>query len=78
MEFWFEVSGYPNKLIEQEMEKVKLFKNGTVVRQRDTRKGFPSILTYPHFFQSMGKIINKNLNLLYTDNEIKRCLPPSQ
>ena len=30
---WFEVGGYPNKLVEQEMEKVKFFKNDNVVRQ---------------------------------------------
>ena len=39
MKSWFEVRGYPKKLIEQEMEEVKLFKNGKVVRQRDPRKG---------------------------------------
>ena len=31
MKSWFEVRGYLNKLIEQEMEKVKFFKNGNVV-----------------------------------------------
>ena len=64
--------GYPNKLIEQEMKKVKFFKNGTVVRQRDPRKGVPFVLTYHPLFKSMGKIINKNLNLLHVDNESKK------
>ena len=35
MKSWFEVRGYPNKLIEQEMEKVKISKNSNVVRQQD-------------------------------------------
>ena len=34
MKSWFEVRGYPNKLIEQEMEKVRIIKNGNVVRQQ--------------------------------------------
>ena len=42
MKFRFEVRGYPNKLIGQEMEKVKFFRNGNVLRQRDPRKGVPS------------------------------------
>ena len=78
MKSWFEVRDYPKKFIEQETEKVKLFKTYTVVRQRDNRKGVPFVLTYHYLFKSMGKIINKNLNLLYMDNEIKRCLPLNQ
>ena len=35
MKSWFEVRGHPNKLIEQEMERVKFFRNGNVLRQRD-------------------------------------------
>ena len=33
MKSWFQVRGYPNKLIEQEIEKVKFFRNGNVLRQ---------------------------------------------
>ena len=36
MKSWFEIRGYPNKLIEQEMEKVNIFKNSNVVRQQDS------------------------------------------
>ena len=45
MKSWFEVRGHPNKLIEQEMERVKFFRNGNVLRQRDSTKGVPFILT---------------------------------
>ena len=58
------------------MKKVKSFKNGTVVRQRDPRKGAPFVLTYHRLFESMIKIINKNLNLLYMDNEGKKVFTP--
>ena len=50
----FEVRSYPNKLIEQEMEKVIFFRNGIVLRQLDPRKGVPFALTYHLLFKSMG------------------------
>ena len=76
MKSWFEVRGYPNKLIEQEIEKVKFFRNDNVLRQRDPRKGVPFGLTYHTLFKSMGKIINKNLYLLYMNNEVKKMFSP--
>ena len=76
MKSWFEKRGYPNKLIEQERKKVKFLKNGIVVRQRDPRKGVAFVLTYRPLFKSIGKIINKNLNLLYMDNKVKRVFTP--
>ena len=76
MKSWYEVRGYPNKSVEQEMEKVKLLKKGNMVRQRDPRKGVTVVLTYHTLFKSMGKIINKNLNLLYMDNEVEKLFTP--
>ena len=72
MKSWFEVRGYTDKLIGQEMKKVKFFKNGNVVRQQDPRKGVPFVLTYYPLFKSMGKIINKKLYLMYMNNEVKK------
>ena len=51
MKSWFEVKGYPNKLIEQEMKKVKFFRNGNVVRQRDPRKGVRFVPMYHPLFK---------------------------
>ena len=76
MKSWFEVRGYPNKLIEQEIEKVKFFRNGNVLRQGDPRKSVPFVLTYHPLFKSMAKIINKNLYLLYMNNEVKKVFTP--
>ena len=76
MKSWFEVRAYLNKLIEQEMEKVKFFRNGNVLRQQDPRKGVLFVLTYHPLFKSMGKIINKNLYLLYMNNEVKKVFTP--
>ena len=76
MKSWFEVRGYPNKLIEQEMEKVKFVRNGNVLKQRDPRKGVPFVLLYHPLFKSMGKIINKHLYLLYINNEFKKVFTP--
>ena len=68
----FDIRGYPNKLIEHEMEKMKIFRNDNVPRQRDLRKGVPLVLTYHPLFKSFGKIINKNIYLLYMNNEVKK------
>ena len=76
MKSWFEVRGYPTKLIEQEMEKVDFLKNGNRVRQWDPKKAVPFVLTYHFLFKSVGKIINKNLNLLYMDKEVKKVFTP--
>ena len=54
MKSWFEVKGYPIKLIEQEIEIVKFFRNDDVLRQRDPRKGIPFVLTYHPLFKSVG------------------------
>ena len=76
MKSWFKVRVYPNKLIEQEVEKVKFFRNSNVVRQRDPRKGAPFVLTYHPIFKSIGKIINKNFNLLCMNDEVKKVFTP--
>ena len=39
-------------------------------------KGVHFILTYHLLFKSMGKIINKNVNLLYMDSEVKKVFTP--
>ena len=59
MKSWFEVRGYPKKLREQEIEKVKFFKNSNVVRQQDPKKGVPFVLTYHPLSKLMGKTIKK-------------------
>ena len=58
------------------MEKVKFFRNSNVVRQRDPRKGAPFVLTYHPIFKSIGKIINKNFNLLCMNDEVKKVFTP--
>ena len=58
------------------MGKVKFLKKCNVFRQRDPRKCVPFVLTYHPLFKSMGKIINKNLYLLYMNNEVKKVFTP--
>ena len=47
-----------------------------VVRQQDPKKGVPFVLTYNPLFKPMGKIINKDLYLLYMNNEVKKVFTP--
>ena len=73
----FEVRDYPEKLIEQEMEKVKCFKNGWVVRQRDPRKGVPFVLTYHPLFELISKITKIFICCIWITRS-KKCLPLNQ
>ena len=75
MKSWFEVRGYPNKLIEQEIEKVKFFKNSNVVRQQDPKKGVRFVLTHHPLSKLMDKIIKKKtLICCIWITRLKRCL----
>ena len=58
------------------MEKVKFFRNGNVLTQRHPRKSVLFVLTYHPSFKSMGEIINKNLYLLYMNNEVEKVFTP--
>ena len=40
------------------------------------QKSVHFVLTYHPLFKSMGKIINKNLYLLYMNNEVKKVVTP--
>ena len=78
MKSWFEDRDYPNKLTEQDIEKMKFLKNGNIVKQRDPSKGIHFVIMYHPLFKSMDKIINKNLILMYMDNEFKKVFNPKQ
>ena len=58
------------------MKKVKFSKTGNMTRDRDCRKGVPFVLTYHPLLKSVSRIIDKNLHLLYMDNEVKQVFTP--
>ena len=70
MKSWFLKRGYPNDVTEKEMKKVKFSKISS--SRKDTTKGVPMIVTYHPGWKNIDQIINRNLHLLYMDQELKK------
>ena len=60
--------GYPAKIVNAEMKKVKFSK----IVQKNIKKetGVPFVVTYHPSLKSLNKIINDNIYLLYMNNEV--------
>ena len=74
MKSWFLKRGYPNNVIEKEMKKVKFPKISST--KKDNAKGVPLVVTYHPGLKNINQIINKNLHLLYMDQEVKKVFTP--
>ena len=70
MKSWFLKRGYPEKLIEDEMRKVKFGKEG--IKKAKGVKGIPFVFTYRPQLKSLEKIINQNIYLLNMNEETKK------
>ena len=75
MKSWFLKRGYPNNVIEKEMKKVKFSKISST--RKDNAKGVPLVVTYHPGLKNINQIINKNLHLLYMDQEVKKVFHQS-
>ena len=67
---WFLKCGYSNNVIEKEIKKVKFSKISST--RKNNTKGVPLVVTYHPGLKSINQIINKNLQLLYMDQEVKK------
>ena len=74
MKYWFLKRGYPEKLIENEMRKVKFCKE-EITKTKGVR-GIPFVVTYHSQLRNQGKIINQNIYLLEINKESKKILSP--
>ena len=74
MKSWFLKRGYPNDVIQKEMKKVKFSKISST--RKDNTKGIPLVVTYHPNLKNIDLIINKNLYLLYMDQEVKKVFTP--
>ena len=72
MKSWFLVGGYPQDLIEVEMEKVKFTSKNRNTKRDKSLKAVPFAMTYPPRLKSLKIVIFRYLDLLYMDKEIKR------
>ena len=66
--------GYPEKIIDTEMNKV-LGGNSNKVNN-NTEKRIPFVVTFHPRLKILQKIIDKNLYLLYMNEEVKKALTP--
>ena len=75
MKSWFLKREYSEKLISAEMDKVK-FSNIERKSNSKTQKGILLVVTYHPLLKSLSRIVNNNIYLLHTDQEVKRRFTP--
>ena len=74
MKLWFLNRGYPKRLIDTEVEKVKF---PCTSRKRDTKmKGIPLVITYHPLLKDFASVIRKHLYILYLNKEVKEIFTP--
>ena len=74
MKLWFMKRKYPEKLIDNEMKKVRFFHANLQSKKRE--KGVPFAVTYHPIFNSLSKIIRDNIYLLNMNGEVRKTLTP--
>ena len=74
MKLWFLKRGYPENIINREMEKVK-FKKQVFSRKGGVTKGVSLVITYHPLLKSLGTILYKHSYLLHMDKEAKKVFP---
>ena len=76
MKKWFLRRGYPKNLVESEIKKVKFSHVSNNKSQKRILKRTPLFVTYYPLLNSMGKVLSKNLNIWYMDEEVKKLFYP--
>ena len=72
MKLWFLNRGYPKRLIDTEVEKVKF---SCTSRKKDTKmKGIPLVMTYHPLLKEFANVIRKRLYTLYLNKDVKKNL----
>ena len=76
MKSWFQARGYPSGLIQKEMNKVKFSGYWDKNKAKKKSKGVTLVITFHPLLKDVGNIIQKNLDLLYTDEEAQKAFTP--
>ena len=74
MKIWFPKQGYPEKIIENEMKKVKL--PSCYKGQRKNSKGIAFVVTYHPLLKQLEGILRRNMYLLNMNAEVKQTFTP--
>ena len=72
MKSWFQARVYPSGLIQKEMNKVKFSGHWDKNKTKKKSKGVPLVITFRPLLKDFANIIQKNLYLLYMDQETQR------
>ena len=77
MKSWFQARGYPKHLVQKEISKVHFDKENSNTKQSKSKR-VTFVVTYHPFLKSVQSLINKYLNILYLDENVKEvlCLDP--
>ena len=75
MKSWFLKRGYPERLTDKEIKKVK-FNHYHFIGKHNSKKSILLLVIYHSLLKSLSKIISKNLYLLHMDEEVKRVFNP--
>ena len=73
MKTWFLRRGYPTNLVESEMKNIKFSHVSNNKSQKIILKRIPLVVTYHPLLNSLGKVLSKNLSILYMDEEVNKC-----
>ena len=74
MRSWFLKRKYPEKFIDNEMNKVRLFPANLQNKKREKR--VPFVVTYHPILNSLSKIIRDNMYLLNMNQEVRKTFSP--
>ena len=74
MKLWFFKWSYPEKIVDQELGKVKPSESSRRPNKKD--KGVCLFATYHPLLQNIGRIFHRHLDLPYTDQEVERVFTP--
>ena len=75
MKTWFLRKGYPKNLVES-VKKVKFSHVSNSKSQKRTLKIILLVVTYHPLLNSLGKVLSKNLNILYMNDKVKKVFYP--
>ena len=76
MKIWFWKRGYPENIIENEMEKVEFLSFNNV--QRKKSKGLRFVVTYHPLLKQLEGILRRNKHLFKMNDAIKQTFTPAQ
>ena len=76
MKTWFLRQSYPKNLAESEKKKVKFWHAFNNKSRNRALKRIPLVPTHHPLLDSLVKVLSRNFNILYMDEEVKKMLYP--